>query len=459
MKKFSRYAWLLIAWVVFVSPFYGCNQNKEARITPPDEAALQKPKDFVGSARCGECHDKIYYNWKSTKHPYKITEANKKTVVGDFWTNNTLKLKDKRDGVEKVVAKMSEKDGRFYVETYDGQGALKSFEIIYNIGGIWKQRYITKFPGGALQVLPVQYNIKTREWVDYHGLKEFTPEDKHYWSSSDRTWQRDCAKCHVTGFKMNFKDGTYDSKWVDNGTACEGCHGPGSHHANSPEIKKLDTVYNPARDYDDRRAGMSCGQCHNRGKSIDGQFGYADTYTVGDELTYHYVTVTPEKNAKNFWPDGSSKSHHQQFIDFQKSVMYSKGVKCWSCHDPHKPLAGNSSSLRLTGNRLCESCHSEISGGRNLSHSLHDNGNCQGCHMPRTAKSATTGDIASHTLFAIPPTATKELGGGDITKQPNSCSLCHYHQKTPIDALVKAFNAVHEGKVTYDGKYTKLSKF
>lgn len=459
MKKFSRYAWLLIAWVVFVFPFYGCNQNKEARITPPDEAALQKPKDFVGSARCGECHDKIYYNWKSTKHPYKITEANKKTVVGDFWTNNTLKLKDKRDGVEKVVATMSEKDGRFYVETYDGQGALKSFEIIYNIGGIWKQRYITKFPSGALQVLPVQYNIKTREWVDYHGLKELTPEDKHYWSSSDRTWQKDCAKCHVTGFKMNFKDGTYDSKWVDNGTACEGCHGPGSHHANSPEIKKLDTVYNPARDYDDRRAGMSCGQCHNRGKSIDGQFGYADTYTVGDELTYHYVTVTPEKNAKEFWPDGSSKSHHQQFIDFQKSVMYSKGVKCWSCHDPHKPLAGNSSSLRLTGNRLCESCHSEISGGRNLSHSLHDNGNCQGCHMPRTAKSATAGDIASHTLFAIPPTATKELGGGDISKQPNSCSLCHYHQKTPIDALVKAFNAVHEGKATYDGKYTKLSKF
>ncbi|MBU0463222.1 MAG: hypothetical protein KKE12_06370 [Proteobacteria bacterium] len=457
MKKIVIFGWLIA--IIFVFQFYGCDQNKVGTITPIDETALQQPKDYVGSTRCGECHDKIYYNWKSTKHPYKISEANKKTVVGDFWTNNTLKLKDKRDDIEKVVAKMSEKDGKFYAETYDAQGKMNQFEIIYNIGGIWKQRYLTKFPNGSLQVLPIQYNIKTREWVDYHGLKEFTPDDSHFWSSSERTWQKNCAKCHVTGFKMNFEDGKYESTWADNGAGCEGCHGPGSHHVNSPDIKKLDTVYNPARDHDDRRAAMTCGQCHNRGKSTDGKFGYPNTYTVGDELTFHYVSVTPEKNKNRFWPDGSSKAHHQQFLDFQKSAMSSSGMKCWSCHDPHKPFAGNSSSLRLTGNRLCESCHTDVSGSKSLSHSLHDNGNCQGCHMPKTAKSATTGDIASHTFFAIPPTATVELGGGDTQKQPNSCNLCHYHKKTPVEDLVKEFNKVHEGKATYDGKYTSLSKF
>ena len=447
---------ILIFGAILVFQFVGCGPKKEVLVTPIDKTALEKPKDYVGSKRCAECHDKIYYNWKSTKHPYKISEPNDKTVVGDFWYHNTLEIKDKRDEQKKVVAKMIEKKGKYYVQTYADKDNMQEFEIVYNIGGVWKQRYITKFPNGALQVLPVQYNIKTREWVDYHGLKGHTPGDGKFWSDPTRTWQRNCAKCHTTGFKMNFKDGQYNSTWADNGAGCEACHGPGSHHVNVEDIKKLGTIFNPSKLHDDRRGNMVCGQCHTRGKSTDKKFGYPNTYKVGDELTFHYVQVTPEKDKTRFWPDGSSKSHHQQFTDFQKSVMFSKGIKCWSCHDPHKPAAGNASSLRLTGNLLCQSCHGVLSGTQHLSHNLHDHGNCQACHMPMTAKSATPGDIASHTFFAIPPTATAKLGDGDLKKQPNSCSLCHYHKKTPVENLVKEYEKSHKEKATY-GQYTSLT--
>jgi len=118
---------------------------------------------------------------------------------------------------------------------------------------------------------------------------------------------------------------------------------------------------------------------------------------------FHYVQVTPEKDKNRFWPDGSSKSHHQQFTDFQKSVMFSKGIKCWSCHDPHKPSAGNASSLRLTGNLLCQSCHGVLSGTEHLSHNLHDHGNCQACH----------GNIMHVTLE------------GTSKKALNACKDCH----------------------------------
>lgn len=447
---------IFVIGFVLIFQFLGCAQKREQDITPIDKTALERPPEYVGSKRCGECHDRIYYTWKSTKHPYKISETNKKTVVGDFAANNTLEIKDKRDGQKKTVAKMIKKNGKYYVSTFVDKNEMKEFELIYNIGGVWKQRYITKFPNGALHILPVQWNIKTREWVDYHGLKKHTAGDGKYWSDPQRTWQKNCAKCHVTGFKMNFKDGKYDSTWADNGAGCEACHGPGSHHVNAETIEKLDTIMNPARLHDDRRANMICGQCHTRGKSTDGKYGYPNTYTVGDELTFTYVQVTPEKNKNRFWPDGSSKSHHQQFTDFQKSMKFSKGVKCWSCHDPHKSSPGNGFALRLTGNLLCQSCHGVLSGSQNLSHKLHDHGNCIACHMPRTAKSATAGDISSHTFFAIPPTATETLGDGDVKKQPNSCNLCHYHKNTPVKDLVTEYEKSHKDKATYS-KYTSLT--
>lgn len=440
---------IFLSGLCLVFQFFGCTSNREKDITPIDTSALSRPKDYVGSKRCGECHDRIYKTWTGTKHPYKITETDKKTVVGDFTQNNTLELKDKRDGNKKIVAKMFKQDGKYYVSTFADTNKMQEHEIIYNIGGVWKQRYLTKFPNGALQILPVQWNVKTREWVDYHGLKGHTPGDGKYWSDSSRTWQKNCAKCHTTGFKENFKDNKYTSTWADNGAGCEACHGPGSHHVNIDVPEKADTIFNAAYLHDDRRANMLCGRCHTRGKSTDGKYGYPDTYEVGDELTFHYREISAG-DKKRFWPDGSSKSHHQQFIDFQKSVMYAKGVKCWACHDPHKASAGNSASLRLSGNILCQSCHGKNAGnGGNLTHSIHDTGNCFSCHLPKTAKSAISGDISAHTFFAIPPTATQKFADGNVKKQPNSCSLCHYHKNTPVSDLVKAYEKKHNDYETF----------
>jgi predicted CXXCH cytochrome family protein len=258
-----------------------------------------------------------------------------------------------------------------------------------------------------------------------------------------------CAKCHTTGFKLNLKDGVYKSTWVDGGAGCEACHGPGSHHVNVESPEKGDTIFNPANLHDDRRANSVCGSCHTRGKSTDGKYGYPNTYKVGDELNFHYKEVKLPKDKKRFWPDGTSKSHHQQFIDFKKSVMYKKGVKCWACHDPHKPSSGNGASLRLSGNKLCLSCHTQTTAKKNLTHSIHDNNNCISCHLPKTAKSALPYDISAHTFFAIPPTATIKFGNGDVKKQINSCVQCHYHKNTPTKDLLRDYNKVHEKHSSY----------
>ncbi len=146
----------VVLGLTLVLQLAGCANERKPEITPTDKSALERPLDYVGSKRCGECHDRIYHTWKGTKHPYKITETNEKTVVGDFVTKNTLEVKDKRDGQNKIVAKMYVRNGKYYVSTFADKNEMVEFEIIYNIGGVWKQRYLLKFPNGELHILLAQ---------------------------------------------------------------------------------------------------------------------------------------------------------------------------------------------------------------------------------------------------------------------------------------------------------------
>jgi hypothetical protein len=54
--------------------------------------------------------------------------------------------------------------------------------------------------------------------------------------------------------------------------------------------------------------------------------------------------------------------------------------------------------------------------------------------MPAMAKSANPHDIHSHTLKVVMPEATIDQGG-DLTKQPNACNICHYHEDDEPEEL------------------------
>jgi predicted CXXCH cytochrome family protein len=423
-RKNSIFLFLI---VVIVFGIAGCSGKEKQEIAHPE--------GYVGSARCGECHDRIYHTWNGTKHRYAMAVPDNTTVVADFIRNNMLK-----DGKDKIAAKMSVKDGKYYISVLSDKNEMKEYEVAYIIGGSRIQRYLTEYPNGALHVLPVQWSVNAQKWTEYR-------------SDSGEIWQKDCAKCHSTGFVENFKDGNYKSIWMDNGVSCEACHGPGARHVNAGKPEKPGTIFNPGNFHDDRRANMICGRCHSSGKSPRG-YAYPETFNVGDELSLHF-DETSDTNQERFFPDGTSKAHQQQFNDFRKSVMYAKGVKCWSCHHPHKASAGNSASLRLSGNILCQSCHRQNELGAGLTHSIHDNLNCISCHLPKTVSFAMKGDMAAHTFFAIPPTATRKFGNGDPEKQPNSCGLCHYHRNAPTDELIKAYEDKHKEFPTY--KYAPAS--
>jgi predicted CXXCH cytochrome family protein len=366
---------------------------------------------YVGSKVCKDCHAGIYEGWRATLHPYKVQEASEKTVVGDFYKNNELT-------VGGYTTKMFKKDGKYYITTLDNEGKEQTYEIKYTLGGSqWKQRYMTVLPNGAIHILPVQWNLDTKEWVDYHGLKKLKPGDKKYWASPKRTWQYKCGKCHSTGLEINHdkEKNTFDTKWVDFGAGCEACHGPGSNHVDATPDHKAETIVNPDK-LNFRMGTEVCGSCHNRGASPDKKYGYPNDFLPGigsRGLDFTYISVDPVKDPKRFWGETEdSKSHHQQFLDYLESKHGEAGIACWDCHTSHSPGESNKFQLKLPGSSLCKACHGEpreVPGLAGLSHTIHDFGSCVDCHMPSTAKSALPGDIRSHRFKVIKPEVSIKL--------------------------------------------------
>ncbi len=415
--------------------------------------------DYVGSQKCKECHAGLFEGWRETLHPYKVQDANERTVIGDFYQNNTLTAGG-------YTTRMYEEEGVYYVTTLDGQGNEQTYEVDYTLGGSqWKQRYLTVFPNGEIHILPIQWNMDTKEWVDYHGLGSYQPGDAGYWASSGRIWQYKCAGCHVTGLEINYdpQDDTFDTTWVDNGAGCEACHGPGSNHVEATTENKPDTIVNP--DKTNFRMGAEvCGSCHNRGMSPDGEFGYPKEFLPGIAsrgLDFTYVSVAPDSG--RFWDTEDAKSHHQQYLDYMKSMHGDTGVGCWDCHDSHSSGESNRFMLRLPGSSGCKACHDtprEVPSLEGASHSIHDFGSCVDCHMPATAKSALPGDIRSHRFEVLKPEVTIEaLIDGAMEKDQTILSFYDLEEsdveglnRTEVEQLLeeRALEAMKEEKPVVD---------
>ncbi|MDP3297604.1 MAG: ammonia-forming cytochrome c nitrite reductase subunit c552 [Thermodesulfovibrionia bacterium] len=400
--------------------------------------------DYVGSARCKDCHWREYDAWRTTLHSKFVQLPGEYTVIGDFKINNKLTVKvanksSKRSG-EEVATIMSAKGGRFYVNTIGPDGEFHDYEIIHVIGIGRRQNYITAFPNGEMHVLPVEWDLNTQTWGDYNGMKNNYPGDGEFWSDSGNNWQFRCGGCHVTGLKINYdKDkNSFDSRWADLGIGCEACHGPGSNHVKAASVyfeQEKETIVNPAR-LPWRLGAMVCGQCHNWGAStaevspykagFPVRYGFPSGYLPGKALYQHYIPETKEE-----------KKHHQQYNEWQESVHAKAGVMCTTCHAVHpkdtgvQPL-GTVAQTKLTQDTLCVNCHQTLQ--RRGVHRIHTFGSCIACHMP-----ATKGHEHSHTFQFISPEESIRAGGVD--KKPNSCSSCHHHKDTPLVNLVEFLDA------------------
>ena len=256
-----------------------------------------------------------------------------------------------------------------------------------------------------------------------------------------------CSDCHSTDLQKNYDAATdtFASRWSEISVGCEACHGPGSDHvawaeaaasggkptgANGLSVSfasrrhaawKIDPATGNAARSKVRDGDTEievCAQCHSR----RGQF--SNGYRPGEKLMDHYLPAL--LTAGLYYPDGQQRDEVYNWGSFLSSRMYSKGVTCGDCHEPH------GGKLRAAGNGVCAQCHL-ASKYDAPSHHFHEAGTpgaaCASCHMATTTYMVV--DPRHDHSFRIPrPDLTTTLG------VPNACNKCH-EDRTPAWAAAE----------------------
>ncbi len=362
LKNVKKVCFLL----VFAMLFYISVQQAYAKdyvigehkvpVTKPDPAST-----YVGSEKCKMCHPDKYDDWKTSGHPYKLLTPAQAQAFG--------------------------------IPFPDGYTDKDIYLVIGGWG--WKSRfidsngYIITKTGAKKNVNGSnQYNIATKQWVDYKpGV----------------TLKYDCGSCHTTGYSLT---GSQDNKpgivgtWEEKSISCEACHGPGSVHVSKGGGKGVGILKTDS--------ASLCGNCHTRGAD--------DTKIIAK--------------------DGKFIDHHEQYPEFLNSPH--KDLSCISCHDPHKGThAGQTNPTEGAGIKTqCITCHARQNTDFTGSTMQKAGVKCIDCHMPAIDESATgdaakfKADVKTH-LFKINTDVNAKMfddagnfANGYVTLEW-SCLSCH----------------------------------
>ncbi len=382
--------WRLIIFIRSLRPLTKQEQTEQGMITSAH---------YVGSQACAKCHAEIYGRWKKTpmanivRDPREHPEA----IIPDLATN--------------TVAKFTRQ------------------QVAFVYGSLWKQRYFTKI-GDDYYPLPAQWEVKNHVWSKY-----FVRPGTDWWAqyyppdNMQRPTGPTCDGCHSVGYDIHTKQ---VAEW---NVGCERCHGPGSEHVAHPT---RGDIFNPSHaDY--VAATDTCIQCHSQGRPpevpLEGKYyDWPVGYQVGRRLQDYWKLEerTPGTTDFYYFPDGTAHKNRMQGNDFVLSVMYRRGVTCFSCHDVHG--TNNYGQLIKPRSQLCLDCHCPMSpnGPRTATlqeHTNHKKGSagseCIACHMPQIETEGPPNTLVhAHTFRFITPKMT------DRYKIPNPCTSCHTDKST-----------------------------
>ncbi len=361
----------------------------------------QKNANYVGSDKCKKCHEEQFGEWQSSRHSKMIQDIKKdpSAIVGDF-------------------------------ATLPKNANFKKEDIIYTIGGKFKQRYMMKADINGTSDYVVgnyEWNSETKKWQEFKTWKYWYEESFEHNNSKVGT-SKTCDGCHFTGYMSQ-------EKRVEPAISCEACHGPASNHVMDPEKNPIYKASNA----DPKRATEVCLQCHmrNRDKRLDDVnastlFGdvrdYPKGYEPGKPLSqYKKVAPFDHNESDEFYGNGSGKKNRTQGNEYVKSMMYKHGITCSNCHSPHKL---DNTSTKTLGDASCMKCHSFGSPigphQQTIEQHTHHKANSKGsscieCHMPKTGKHTKESPLSvrTHIFGFVSPADTKKY------KVPNACTNCH----------------------------------
>ncbi|MEW6584212.1 MAG: tetratricopeptide repeat protein [Nitrospirota bacterium] len=370
-----------------------------------------RPTGYAGSVSCRECHEKFYELWSTSHHgltmqPY--TKAFAEKNITPQTEDITVKNKSYRFDIKK-----GEVSGKF-------KRRNKRYVVKYVLGGKYVYFFLTPMDRGRLQVLPVSYDVRKKEWYDTTAsfIRHFvdTTDRPVDWKDSMMTFNTACYGCHVSQLSTNYDPETdsYRSIWAEPGINCETCHGPGQEHNRIAEATlkgkplKESKIISTKKMTPEGRDHM-CATCHAKAGPITASF------IIGDEYFDHFDLITLEN--PDFYPDGRDLGENYTYTLYLMSPCVRAGkLECMHCHTS----SGRYRFKNEKFNNACMPCHEKYVKDP-ASHTHHkpdsEGDKCVACHMPKTEFAKM--ERSDHSMRPPMPAASIAF------KSPNACNICH----------------------------------
>ncbi|HLO09605.1 MAG TPA: multiheme c-type cytochrome, partial [Desulfobacteria bacterium] len=382
----------------------------------------------TGSAGCRECHERFYQLWSTSFHGLAMRTFTPKLAKEKL----TEPTGDLAAGALRYRADIG---GETAWVVEQGPKGERKYRIDYAMGGKNVFYFLTPLEKGRLQVLPVAYDVRKKEWfltTDSH-LRPFSDNAAPLpWTDPLYTFNTSCHGCHVSQVSINYDLSTdsYRTTWTEPGINCETCHNPGEEHVRvARETPKGEPLKDPklivTRKFTVEQHNSNCGPCHAKMSPV------SPVFTPGERFFDHFDLTTLED--PDFSPDGRDLGENYTYTRWRMSPCVKSGkLSCMHCHT-------SSGRYRFKNpedaNKACLPCHEERVGDA-AAHSRHPAGSegsrCVSCHMPMTEFARMR--RSDHSMLPPTPAAT-------ITyKSPNACNLCHPNKNAAwADNLVRAW--------------------
>ncbi|MNS63448.1 cellulose synthase subunit BcsC [compost metagenome] len=377
---------------------------------------------YTGDQSCKNCHKNEHKEWTESHHFMSMLTPSEKTVKGDF--NNTTFTTDG------ITSRFFKRGNKYFINTEGDDGKNHDYEVKYTFGFTPLQQYLVEFPGGRMQVPRVSWDCKQKKWFNQYGNQNISSHDWLHWTGNSQNWNTMCASCHSTNLQKNYNDktDTYNTTYSVINVSCESCHGAGKQHIDYikgedyKDGEKIKGSFLKLIKKDNQLKEINtCAPCHARATEI------SNNHINSNEIMDNYIPQIPD--TEFFFADGQIDDEDYIYTSFLQSKMFSQGVQCSNCHNPH------STKLKQIGNQTCLQCHN--SQKYDLpTHTFHPTGSksalCVSCHMP--GKIYMGNDFRHDHSFRVPrPDLSVTYG------TPNACKNCHQEKsnKSLADAIVK----------------------
>lgn len=388
----------------------------------PIPSPASRPADWIGDARCAECHPDVAERYHRTPMGRSFARA---AASDDLLLPATVT--DANSGLRFTVFR---KEGEIVQAESPAEPAdaapIRSESAAWRVGsGEHASAFLWEYDG-AVSVLPLAWYGAKGKW----GLNPgYELRNRRF----DRTVAAGCLACHASFAQREPPAPNRFEFPFESGIGCERCHGPGLSHATKhAEIAHSNghqrgssqpadpSIIHPAKLAADR-ANDVCFQCHLSGDVVLYREGRHEfSFRPGDRLADHRLDfLLKSENDESF----GVGSHATRMMASRCYTASDGKLRCVDCHDAHAPHdAETGRTLADRSAAACRQCHSPDACHRPDRSNPADEQRCTACHMPqRPTREAQHLVFTDHRIrrtppqtfpppFILPPNATATLG-------------------------------------------------